>query len=215
MKKLFPFVLLAIALTGFGCVKPVVPPTSTPVESQAVVPLPATPFIPSGFATFVVHDHLHSISYPTQTPALAYGKDPIQLPVTVGNKSRTMAAAFYPIDTKVDDKGCVIDPQQTPSLETIETFNTFPFCVAVTSEGAAGSIYQTYTYTIGDGVEFNVFSFVVRYPTSVREYAGCETDADLSKQVCKDLAFDEARDTQLFKDIMATFRNSRSESSNE
>jgi hypothetical protein len=49
-----------------------------------------------------------------------------------------------------------------------------------------------------------VFTFTIRFPTSVRVYAGCEEDADQSKAFCIEKAFDEARDAALFRQILGT-----------
>ncbi|MCX6714640.1 MAG: hypothetical protein NTX72_02410 [Candidatus Uhrbacteria bacterium] len=199
MKKLFALTLVGIALTGFGCSKPVTSQPTPPIVTQATPGIPV-PVIPAGWQTFTdVADHFR-ISYPADKAILLLNADPIQLPRATGEKSRMMRVNV--VQTPKKDPGSC-DREKTYSA------NATTLCVSVENEGAAGSTYRTYTYALTNAIEqpskTTEILFTIQYPTDVRVYGGCETEVDLQTQKCKDLAFDEVRDTQLFTQIMDTF----------
>lgn len=145
-----------------------------------------------------------SLKYPGVVPGHDSGAA-ISLPDATGHKERTMTIKVVdPKTVNLDAKGC----QETgarPVAKENERINGVSFCRAVTDEGAAGSTYRTYEYVTRRD-KIIVIDFTIRFPTSVRIYAGCERDEDQGKQTCKDLAFDEARDATLFPQIMRTFQ---------
>ncbi|MFA6131403.1 MAG: hypothetical protein WC730_04060 [Patescibacteria group bacterium] len=131
----------------------------------------------------------------------------VDLPAAIGEKERQLkidVSSFTTVD--LDGDGCLNLSLLEVSKEKLE-INSTPVCLTILDEGAAGSTYRTYHYTtvLADQTVADIM-MLIHYPTSVRVYAGCENDADQTKQECIDLAFDEARDTALFDEIIATFQ---------
>jgi hypothetical protein len=159
-----------------------------------------------GWQTYTDSVRGFSLQYPAGS-ATDITADSVELPQAVGGKERqlkidvTMAGK-----TDLDSDGCL--KWQFPSVPKEKlTANNIPVCLTVLNEGAAGSTYRTYHYTtlLKNQLVADI-AMTVRFPTSVRIYGGCETDADQTKQACLDYAFDEARDTALFKQILDTLK---------
>ncbi|MFA6603960.1 MAG: hypothetical protein WCT10_03940 [Patescibacteria group bacterium] len=129
----------------------------------------------------------------------------IDLQPAIGDKQRTLKIEVLPrTDARADDDGCV-DRSLSADKPIFETINGFDYCLVAYNEGAAGSTYRSYVFTtVHEPRELVVFTFTIRYPTSVRIYAGCESDADQAKPFCVEHAFDETRDTALFRHILGT-----------
>ncbi len=171
--------------------------TPTPVSEK-----PASPMIPTGWTTYSDTVQKFAVSYPGT--GLSSSGDQIVLPPAVGNKERKMRVLIAPSETKLDADGCLISVAQ-PTDKKLVKLNGVSVCVTSASEGAAGSSYRTDDYTTTIGSQIISLEFQIRYLNSNRIVAGCETDADLTKQLCKDLVFDPVKDTALFNQIAETF----------
>lgn len=147
-----------------------------------------------------------SLKYPADAP-VDITSSPVELPPAVGGKERQLKIEVMPIGkTEVDSDGCLkwnFSPVPKEKLK----INNIPLCLTIVGEGAAGSIYQTYHYTMQKNDLVIDITMTVRFPTTVRVYAGCEEDSDQTTQKCIDLAFDEERDTALFKEIIDTLQD--------
>lgn len=147
-----------------------------------------------------------SLKYPNEIPVDLGNGSALSLPPSVGNKERTLNVhVSAPSKIQLDADGCLPTAQQ-PTEKKKLTINGIPFCMTAIDEGAAGSTYRTYDF-VTRGQYVVDLQFVIRFPTSVRVYQGCEQDADQSKQTCLDLAFQEERDTSLFHEIVGTFQS--------
>jgi len=146
------------------------------------------------------------IQYPPADPKATLNPEaePVQLEPAVGDKERTFRIEIIKgTDARADSRGCV-DVLPGPGSTEFLTINGLQFCLVTRDEGAAGSTYRSYIYSTEHEKDLAVFTFVIRFPTTVRVYAGCETDADQSKPFCVEHAFDETRDAALFRRIMDT-----------
>lgn len=147
-----------------------------------------------------------SISYPLAKDSGVDAELGVTLPEAVGNKDRTLKIDSYMEGkAELDADGCIKLGEQKPSMKGKQKIKGNNFCIISFDEGAMGSTYRTYHYTIKLAQVVDV-NMTVRFPNSVREYADCENDPDQITQKCLELSFDENRDTQLFKDIMKTFK---------
>ncbi|MBP9828035.1 hypothetical protein KBC55_02665 [Patescibacteria group bacterium] len=193
--------LCLLALVGTGCLQE--PPTTPPPSDVNT----------TGWQTY--NDYLSGfqVRYPGNAP-VNFETDQAILPEAVGQKDRTLNITIIPTaEQDVDQKGCVTNTGTPESTEAISL--AFPTCLSIHNEGAAGSTYRTYTYNVDLEKKLTArFDFTIRYATSVQVYAGCETDEDLNKQACIDLAFNEERDTELFSDIMSTLTAFQEDPSN-
>lgn len=132
---------------------------------------------------------------------------PAELPDAVGQKARTLKIDSMPTwKVERDADGCIKWTTAPVRKEKI-TKNNQDFCLSILDDGAAGSTIRTYHYTtlFGKNTVVDVM-MSVKFPTSVRVYAECENEADREKPRCKELTFDEARDTKLFGEILDTVR---------
>ncbi|MFA6522339.1 MAG: hypothetical protein WCT24_01970 [Patescibacteria group bacterium] len=187
MNKL-SFLLTGILLLGAGCAK-------APVVTEH-----------ADWQTYSDATHGIILQYPSDAP-VDIALTPLNLAEAIGGKERTLKVhngVFAKTD--LDANGCLNLTFTPTSREQIE-INSIPVCVTVVDEGAAGSTYRTYHYStlLEDETVFDV-AMTIRYPTSVRIYADCEEDADQKTKYCKDLAFDDVRDTTLFSEIINTLQ---------
>jgi len=149
----------------------------------------------------------YQIQYPPADPNSILNPEagPVQLEPAIGGKERTMRIEIIKgIDKRADSRGCVDQRLAGPAESKFTTINGIDFCLVTYDEGAAGSTYRSYVYSTKHGQDLAVFTFVIRFPTSVRIIAGCEEDADQNKPACLEFAFDETRDAALFQHIMDT-----------
>jgi len=194
-------------------------PTAAAPENQPLPspPLPVPPeaaassdAIPADWLTYADSQVGFEMHYPKPETDELVPLEPhdIVLPSAVGQKERYLRIELAPpMDfSKIpDSNGCLsLSYGNAPATKANVRGNDF--CRTVWDDGAAGSTYRTYNYLTQRGDGWVSVSFIIRFPTSVRVYAGCENDADQSKQFCIEHAFDERRDASLFDDIMATFR---------
>ena len=211
MNKRFSLLIVAMIFMGAGCVStksvPVIPSQQATQEQTQTPPTsvpekPTSPIIPTGWATYSTAVQKFAVSYPGT--GLTSGGNQIILPPAVGNKERKMSVQIAPVGTKLDSDGCLVDPTQQATKKKM-SFNGIPFCISSTSEGAAGSSYVTYDDTAKIGENIVSIQFQIRHLNDVHIVGGCEQEPDQTKQTCKDLAWDEVRDTALFDQIMETF----------
>jgi len=164
--------------------------------------------LPSRWQTYTDQTHGFSLSYPASSP-VDIASISVGLPEAVGGKERSLQVDILTEgNTEADSDGCMI--LEGPSGELLpEKFQigSLSVCQTVEIEGAAGSVYRTYhdTASLQDNVMVDI-TMTIRSASSSRLYAGCENDEDQNKQTCLDLAFDEARDTALFDEIIQTLR---------
>ena len=208
--NIFFFVLsLSFVLVGAGCTpKNLVPTTSVSFATEtSKLSEPNVEKIPAGWFVYTHPTLGFSIAYPGKQETNLL-KETVSLPDPTGNKQPNMIIHVGEKDASLDKEGC-LEFDWLPTLQKIKlAVHGITFCESVMEEGAAGSIYRTQYYTTVLSGEIVTIEFVLRYPTSVREYAGCE-DATESKPKCKELAFDNARDTAMFSEIMATFKSKK------
>lgn len=189
MKKILTIALGLLMLAGCSSV-PVNPPRQGEKE---------------GWQTYEDTVRGFSLSYPAST-SVDITSTPVDLPQAVGGKERQIKVdVMAEGKTETDNDGCLVWEFTVNEGQKI-LINDVPFCLTVVDEGAAGSTYRTYHYTtrLKNALVADI-AMTIRFPTSVRVYGGCENDADQTKQACMDYAFDEARDTALFKEILNTF----------
>lgn len=194
MKKSAVLLISLLFLTlGAGCTDTVLPPTSDTAHED--------------WQTYTNVEHGFSLQYPSDTP-VDLVSTAAALPPAVGDKERSLKINLQSASSAdLDEDGCLAWDNQTPDRREKQSAGDFPVCLTVLNEGAAGSTYRTYHYTtrLGDDQIADI-AMTIRYPTSVRVYEDCAEDADQATQYCKDLAFDEERDTKLFSDIMDTLK---------
>jgi len=199
-------VILIIVVGGFILWSRWIKTSEMPVEESVVTGTDMT--LPSGWQTYTDQVHGFSLSYPASSP-VDLTSISVGLPEAAGGKERSLQVDILTEgNTEVDSDGCMI--LQGPSGELLpEKFQigSIAVCQMVESEGAAGSVYRTYhdTASLQDQGMVDI-TMTIRSASSPRLYAGCENDEDQSKQLCLDLAFDEARDTALFDEIIQTLR---------
>lgn len=156
-----------------------------------------------GWQTYSDTAHGFSLRYPAATP-VDIAATAVDLPEAVGGKERKLKIdRITAVNETLDADGCLAGAT-LPSTKKRLQYGPITGCLTVLDEGAAGSTYRTYHYT-APRTDIDL-TFIIRYPTSVRVYAGCENDADQATQKCIDLAFDEVRDTALFTEIVGTLR---------
>lgn len=135
------------------------------------------------------------------------------LPDAVGGKARRLLVAEWSNSDdqtkapKLDANGCYVSDLQSSTKQV--TVVGHPACLTTTDDPGAGNDVRSYYYAFATSSGHAIVELDIRHVIDVHVYAGCETDADLTKQTCIDYAFDEARDTQLFSDIMATVNISK------
>ena len=190
MKKIFAIALGLAVLTG--------------CSRAPVIPLPQTE--EQGWQTYTDDVRGFSLSFPSDLP-VDITSYPVVLPQAVGEKDRQlMVEVMMEGKTELDSDGCLLLQGGAVPHSKI-SINNIPFCLTVLDEGAAGSTYRTYHYTTRLKNQMVAdFGMMIRFPTSVRIYGGCENDADQTKSFCVNHAFDEARDTALFKEILNTLK---------
>lgn len=186
------------------------PVSTTPVATAASNPsetksLGVVSTKPAEWKTYTYPTLGFSLKYPSKN-AVDLLKIPVDLPDPTGNKSPNVSVHVIEKGKNLDVDGCLVSQLSEPkSKKQFFLPGNVPTCETMMEEGAAGNIYRTQddTFVLGDKVV--VIEFILRYPTSVREYAGCE-DVTESKPKCKELAFDEVRDTAIFTQILSTFQ---------
>jgi hypothetical protein len=212
LKRIIGFVFVSVFAIGiYGCEKakdvPVVEEKS-PVKTEVKTETKAeakTSTIPADWHLYTDDVRGFSIAYPLAKDSGVNAETGVTLPNAVGNKDRTLKIeAYNPAKVDLDADGCVKNGAQTPSMKGKQKIHGVNFCLIAFDEGAMGSTYRTYHYTTKLSEVIDV-SMTIRFPNSIKEYAGCENDADQSSEKCKELGFDESRDTKLFADIMKTF----------
>ena len=179
------------------------------IEEPEIVNVPIvtvpTVTVPEGWHLFTDDVRGFSIAYPLAVDSGVNAEDQVTLPIAVKNKERTLhIEVSNPMKIELDADGCLKSQGQTPSTKSARTVNGVKFCVSSLDEGAAGSTYRTYHYVTKLAQVIDV-QMTVRFPTSVKIYGGCETDAELNSETCKSLAFNEKADIQLFEDVLQTF----------
>lgn len=177
-------------------------------EPAAIPPTTSSPTTTT-WHTYTDNVRGFTISYPKQV-ASESPEDHITLPEAVGGKERQLhIEASMAQKTALDAQGCIkLDGlPEAKNAYTKLTVNGVPFCMNYLDDGAAGSTYRTYYYTssLFNNLVISV-QMTVRFPTSVRVYAGCEEDAEQTLPRCVELAFNESRDTGLFGQIINTFK---------
>lgn len=197
MKKVA--LLLVLGLFGVGCNRQDATTTTAPIPPQTTGTAATTTW-----QTYTDIVRGFSIGYPSDHAVDLGNGTPLVLPPAVGNKERMVSIQVGATwKMRLDSDGCLVTSQKPVEKEK-RIINGLPFCITVTDEGAAGSTYRTYDFvsTLQQVIDTQ---FVIRFPTSVRIYQGCEQDVDQTKPACLDLAFQEDRDAALFDKIMATF----------
>lgn len=211
LKRIIGFVFVSVFAIGiYGCERakdvPVVEEKSEKVEKAVAVKTEAkTSTVPADWHLYADDVRGFSIAYPLAKDSGVNAEIGVTLPNAVGNKDRTLKIeAYNPAKVDLDADGCVKNGAQTPSMKGKQKIHGVNFCLIAFDEGAMGSTYRTFHYTTKLSEVIDV-SMTIRFPNSIKEYAGCENDADQASEKCKELGFDESRDTKLFADIMKTF----------
>ncbi len=159
--------------------------------------------VPEGWETYTDAAAKYSISFPKSDGDPS--KEVVNLPDAFKDKSRKFSLEVLELrDSRLDPDYCFSSKAVGRGKKKTVSIGGNSFCLTDITDAGAGSVFHTYAYTTEVNGEILLSSFFIRYPTSVQLYAGCEQTADLEKQECKDLAFDETKDTQLFKDILQT-----------
>lgn len=202
MKIRFLGIIFLLFLVGFGCTSK---QTSTPAPIEQLPATDVEKALESGWQRYT-DAHGFQLDYPEDSPVdLVFTG--VSLPQAVGEKERSLKIdVMVKGNTKVDSDGCMVWKTSHISKEKIQ-IGSIPVCLTIVNEGAAGSTYSTYHYTasLKNNAVVDI-AMTIRYPTSVRVYAGCENDADQAKQTCSELAFDKMRETALFNQIVETLK---------
>lgn len=141
------------------------------------------------------------VSYPG-TGEVFDGTGEFVLPEAPGGKERRLGIEnFTQSDEHFGVGGCLKGGDNTQ----VEIGGKM-YCLTTIDEAALGSTYRTYAYALPVKDEFLVLSFVIRFPTTVETYEGCQSVSQQQTTACQELAFDELRDTRLFKEILETVR---------
>lgn len=208
LKRIVGFVFVGVFVFGiYGCEKAKDVPV---VEEKASVKTEVkaetkTSTVPADWYLYTDDVRGFSIAYPLAKDSGVNAETGVTLPNAVGNKDRTLKIEAYNLaKADLDAEGCVKNGEQKISMKGKQKIHGVNFCLIAFDEGAMGSTYRTFHYTTKLAEVVDV-SMTIRFPNSVKEYAGCENDADQSSEKCKELGFDESRDTKLFADIMKTF----------
>lgn len=202
------FVFVSVFAIGiYGCEKAkdaAAAEEKAPVKTEAKAEV-KTSTIPADWHLYTDDVRGFSIAYPLAKDSGVNAETGVSLPNAVGNKDRTLKIeAYNPAKVDLDADGCVKNGEQTPSMKGKQKIHSVNFCLISFDEGAMGSTYRTYHYTTKLTEVVDV-SMTIRFPNSIKEYAGCENDPDQTSEKCKELGFDESRDTKLFGEIMKTF----------
>jgi hypothetical protein len=159
--------------------------------------------LPDGYEKYMDKENGFSISFPKTTD------DPLEedaeLPAAAGEKSRKFSLEVLKMnDERLNADYCYTSPTGGKGKKKAVTIGGHTFCLTDLSDAGAGSVFRTYAYTAELKDTVLLTSFYIRYPTDIRLYEGCEKTEDATTELCKNLAFDETRDTELFKDILKT-----------
>lgn len=81
--------------------------------------------------------------------------------------TKYISAVNWPPQVKIEDKGFICNPSGTEIRQGGQTelrlVANSKYCITKESEGAAGSIYTTYTYTFSKGNQTGVINFSLRF----------------------------------------------------
>jgi len=165
--------------------------------------VPVAAEIPAGWETYTDAVAKFSLSFPKSDGDPT--KEDVVLPDAYKDKSRKFSFEVLELkDSRLDPDYCFSSKAVPRGKKKTVVIGGHSFCLTDISDAGAGSVFRTYAYTTEVNAGILLVSFFIRYPTSVQLYAGCEEIADLEKQECQDLALDETKDTELFKDILKT-----------
>lgn len=213
LKSLVGFAVASVAVVGsYGCQKagePVVVTDKPVVQADAKTETPAVASKVDSKADWHLYTDAvrgFSVSYPLTKDSGVNVEEGVKLPEAIGGKERSLKIDSYMLGkVDLDSEGCIKSGEQSPTMKGKQKIHGVNFCLIAFDEGAMGSTYRTYHYTTKLTQIVDV-TMTVKFPTSVKTYGGCESDADQSSQKCQDLAFDETRDTKLFADVIKTFK---------
>lgn len=206
--------IIALLLLGAGCPSlPWMPQTSTqptPTPSEQVPTNPSIPKPPTGWETYENVVHGFAFSYPQDAiwGMGGYTLDDTVASFDLGTKVASTTAQSVPttelsirtisaVDQRIKD--CFFSESRWPEEATgIKTSHLMiggrDVCLTVEQDAGAGNYYSSYAYSVKHDDEFIVFNFVVHS-------VNCLNYEDPATQC---VAFDEARDTKGFDEIVGT-----------
>jgi hypothetical protein len=201
MKKiLLPVLLMMLLLAGAGCAQKMIVKDDTAPEAAAEN---TTGDLFQGWQTYQSVSPGFSLRYPALKSANLAEKQ-VEL-LESGNKQPKLSVSINMPGAKMGADGCLMQSSTLLLKKRMLPMNGVTFCESIQEEGAAGSTYRTQTYSTILSKRIVVIEYTFHFPTDVRIYAGCE-DSPETKQMCKDLAFDEVRDTALIQKILSSFQ---------
>ena len=210
--------LAAVLLLGAGCTSSfpfftLAQQTQVPSPSPTeVTPTPTStpPTVPAGWRTYENVLHGFSFSYPEGAVWNMGGYNLDDTPASFDLGTQVTATSVQSVPTTelavriipASDpriKNCFFSESRWPEdangiVTSHLTLGGRDVCLAVEQDAGAGNYYSSYAYTIAHGDEYIVLNFVVHS-------VNCLNYEDPATQC---VAFDEARDTKGFADIVGT-----------
>lgn len=203
MKKVFLTAVIAVAVI----VLTVFLAPYLPAQNNDTNPNPSP--IPDGWMTVSLLDASPasaSLALPSDAKNVKEGMNRWTLADAYLEKSRTMKTTHLDASSARNPSGCFVSTDlESVISETETTLDGVPFCVETGLSVGAGQVYRTLMYASKDAAVPLAISFTIHYPNSVQVYAGCETEADLTKPECVARQFHDD-DMKLFTNIIATFK---------
>lgn len=191
--------LATVTLLGAGCMNSNSTPPTPTTSNPAATNQPASPTNSSSTAT--------ASSTPNTSDWKTYKNSVLnfqfQYPIH-GSFAPEFTVKLYPLTSTNIKDGCFSSGGLQEAKHEQTTVNGIDFCHTNTLEGAAGSTYNTHTWTTKKDKWYAVLSFTKRYPTDTSVIGGCEPGgADVGKSRCA--AFDVNGYDQQVRDILSTF----------